>query len=96
MKYEKIWRMYRLPGSMKVWHIDSGPNTAIVNVLGFQIAAQAKSVDIGGNNHPHTWVEFDAEETHLFIINHIAIFAVNMHPERCGTVAAQTESEATK
>src|SRR5258706_11435561 len=33
------WRIYRLPGSREIWHIDSGPGTQVFNVRGYQAHA---------------------------------------------------------
>lgn len=66
------WRIYRLPGSREIWHIDSGPGTQIFNVRGFH-AAESHSVDVGGNNVPRAWIAVDGAEIH--IVNGVAIFA---------------------
>jgi hypothetical protein len=65
------WRIYRLPGSREVWHIDSGEGTKVFNVRGYQ-AAGSYSVDIGGNNVPRAWIEINGQELH--IVNGVAIF----------------------
>lgn len=64
------WRVYRLPGSRNVWHIDSGPNTVVINVAGYR-AAETHSVDIG-DGWPRAWIAIDGQELHL--VNGIAIF----------------------
>jgi hypothetical protein len=51
------WRIYRLPGSREVWHVDSGPGTHIINVRGFVSQVPCRSVDIGGDNVPRAWIE---------------------------------------
>lgn len=42
------WRIYRLPGSRKVWHVDAGPGTAVINVFSWGTnGVPARSVDMG-------------------------------------------------
>jgi hypothetical protein len=65
------WRIYRLPGSRAMWHIDAGCGTPVFNVRGYN-AAESKSVDIGGNNVPRAWIEISGQEFH--IINGWAYF----------------------
>jgi hypothetical protein len=65
------WRIYRLPGSRGVWHIDSGPGTQIFNVRGYH-AADSYSKDIGGEHIPRAWIQIDEQELH--IVNGEAIF----------------------
>lgn len=65
------WRIYRLPGSRAVWHIDSGPGTEVFNVKGYSCATDSESIDIGGNNVPRAWIETTAE---LHIVNGVALF----------------------
>jgi hypothetical protein len=67
-----IWRVYRLPGSRKIWHIDNGPDTQILNVLGVQFDDQTKSVDIGCGV-PRAWLQLEHSELH--VINGVAIFS---------------------
>jgi hypothetical protein len=71
------WRIYRLPGSREVWHIDSGCGTQIFNVRGYKCAADSGSVDIGGNNSPRAWIEVFGE---LHIVNQIALFSFSLEP----------------
>ena len=66
-----IWRIYRLPGSRKMWHIDSGPGTKVFNVTGYS-AEKSYSKDIGGDNVPRAWIEIAEQELH--IVNGIAVF----------------------
>jgi hypothetical protein len=66
------WRIYRLPGSRQIWHIDSGPCTQIFNVRGYRCAADSQSVDIGGDNVPRAWIEVIGE---LHIVNGMALFS---------------------
>ena len=67
------WRIYRLPGSREVWHIDSGCGTQVFNVRGFEANVRTKAVDIGGNNVPRAWIEIDSRYF-LHIINGVAMF----------------------
>lgn len=66
------WRIYRLPGSREIWHIDSGPGTQIFNVRGFN-ASMSHSVDIGGNNVPRAWIEVNDSDLH--IVDGVAVFS---------------------
>ena len=66
------WRIYRLPGSREIWHVDSGPNTKIVNVKNFIIRCHARSIDIG-DGYPRAWIEIN-EDNEFHIINGIAVF----------------------
>lgn len=66
------WRIYRLPGSREVWHIDAGAGTQIYNVHGFH-SAESHSVDIGGSHSPRAWIE--VRESELHIVNDVAIFS---------------------
>jgi hypothetical protein len=67
------WRIYRLPGSREVWHIDSGTGTTIFNVKKYRCAADSQSVDIGGNNVPRAWIEILGADLH--IVNGTALFS---------------------
>lgn len=69
-----MWRIYRLPGSRNVWHIDQGESTTIVNVLGYQ-AEKSYSVDIG-DGWPRAWIEIP-EEYELHVVNGIGIFRIS-------------------
>lgn len=66
------WRIYRLPGSMKVWHIDRGQGTRIINVFGYKINVPSHSVDVE-NQNPRGWIEVDSHSV-LHIIEGIAIW----------------------
>jgi hypothetical protein len=68
------WRIYRLPGSREVWHLDSGPGTDIYNVRGYRCFIPSHSVDIGGTNVPRAWIQIHCGCS-LHIINGIAIFS---------------------
>jgi hypothetical protein len=67
------WRIYRLPGSRDSWHIDSGPETQVLNVRGFEIYAPCKSVDIVCG-FPRAWIEIPRENTQLHVIGGIAVW----------------------
>lgn len=76
------WRIYRLPGSREIWHIDGGrrtkcgqwiSETQIINVQQWNCNVDSRSVDIGGNNTPRAWIEIDSP-CYLHIINGVAIF----------------------
>lgn len=67
------WRIYRLPGSREIWHVDSGSGTAVLNVHGYQCHAPSRSVDIGGSNVPRAWIEI-CGGTELHLIKGIAVF----------------------
>lgn len=69
------WRIYRLPGSREVWHIDSGPETEIVNARGYRCLAPSRSVDVGGNNVPRAWIAIPSS-CFLHLVNGVAIFAM--------------------
>jgi hypothetical protein len=69
------WRLYRLPGSREVWHVDQGDGTFIVNVKGFEIYCRAFSVDIGSGN-PRAWIAIPIVESDLHIVNEIAVWSV--------------------
>lgn len=58
------WRIYRLPGSRRLWHIDAGPGTVVINVYAWQSQLPVYSVDIG-NGMPRAWVEIRG--AHLLI-----------------------------
>ena len=85
------WRIYRLPGSREIWHIDSGPDTLIFNVRGFHAGA-SHSVDIGGNNSPRAWIEVRNCELH--IVNDVAIFARICHLETIRPSVAASEGDS--
>jgi hypothetical protein len=84
------WRIYRLPGSREVWHIDSGPDTKIFNVRGYESSVISRSVDIGGMNVPRAWIEIGECDLHL--VNGFAVFTpkIVVAPEKC--VHAETGS----
>lgn len=70
------WRIYRLPGSREIWHIDGGSGTPVINVRGYNCFAASRSVDIGGANVPRAWIEVNGRESELHIVDGIAHFDV--------------------
>lgn len=96
------WRIYRLPGSREVWHVDSGPGTHIVNVRGFEIYVPCRSIDVGGDNVPRAWIEI-AEvpamrafpnqplNADFYIVGGIAVWvaAVSVLPDAVADAVAQ-------
>lgn len=58
------WRVYRLPGSLQFWHIDSGPGTVVINCLGFMSDVVVRTVHGPGDMQPRFWVEI---EGNLFV-----------------------------
>jgi hypothetical protein len=66
-----IWRIYRVPGSKNLWHIDNGPGTQILNVLGFEINAPCKN-SRDETAFPREWIELSFKETELHVIGGIA------------------------
>lgn len=68
------WRIYRLPGSREIWHIDSGTGTQIFNVRSYVCLVPSRSVDIGGNNVPRAWIEI-CGRYELHLIDGKAVFA---------------------
>src|SRR5258708_30083047 len=96
------WRIYRLPGSREIWHIDAGCGTPVFNVRGYE-ADKSYSKDVGGNHVPRAWVQVDGQELH--IVNGFAIFrypiaekmsqdfALELEPMRCKISDARDESE---
>jgi len=64
------WRIYRLPGSRNFWHVDSGENTPVINVLGYEINVPSHSVDIV-DGWPRAWIALQGE---LHIVNKVAVF----------------------
>ena len=65
------WRLYRLPGSREIWHVDNGEGTQVYNVRGFEMNVPSRSVDIG-NGNPRAWVEIEYVVSEFYIINGIA------------------------
>jgi len=88
------WRIYRLPGSRQAWHVDNGPDTQIVNVIGFEFSGIAvKSVDIGCG-YPRAWIEVPFDGTELHIIDGVATWR-KFDPvcEKQNNNVQQTESQ---
>jgi hypothetical protein len=73
----KIWRIYRLPGSRTVWHIDMGPDTQVLNVTDFICRVDIKSVDIG-DGFPRAWMQIDRETSQLHLVSGVAVFDFNI------------------
>jgi len=67
------WRIYRLPGSKKIWHIDSGPCTPVVNVTGYVSNVPNRSIGVGGENVPREWIEV-CSRYFLHIVDGVAYF----------------------
>lgn len=81
----KNWRIYRLPGSRKIWHIDSGCGTALVNVAGFICHTSSKSVDLPeANRQPRAWIEIPIDGVDFHIIDGVAIFEFSGIHEKAG------------
>jgi hypothetical protein len=72
-----VWRIYRLPGDRQWWRIDGFVDGKIerAEVLAWEATGVTKSVETGGNNHPHTWIETAAEPRTL-----------HLHRCECGNV----------
>lgn len=87
------WRIYRLPGSQKIWHIDSGPGTPVINVRGFETRAEVVSVD-SPNQHPRAWLEISGNEllgnVSVFVVGNVAQFLYDVNTLLpCMTVAKE-------
>lgn len=52
------FRVYRLPGSQRLWHVDTGQGTTVINVAAFMSDVPVKTVDIG-SGVPRAWVEIE-------------------------------------
>lgn len=52
------FRVYRLPGSQRLWHVDTGQGTTVVNVVAFMSDVPVKTIDIG-SGVPRAWVEIE-------------------------------------
>ena len=68
------WRIYRLPGSRKVWHVDRGQGTQVFNVLGYIANVATQSVDVECGAMPRAWIEIPFENTQLHVISGVAIW----------------------
>jgi hypothetical protein len=66
------WRIYRLPGSREIWHIDAGCIRHAFDVKHWRSNVPTNDKDIGGNNVPRAWVEIQNAELHL--IDGVAVF----------------------
>jgi hypothetical protein len=80
------WRIYRLPGSREVWHIDSGCGTQVFNVRGYKCAADSESVDIGGMHSPRAWIQVFGE---LHVVNGMALFSFAWDTEQVKCAVAR-------
>jgi hypothetical protein len=85
------FRIYRLPGSRRFWHIDTGPGTQVWNVHGYDCFTDSRSVDIGGENVPRAWIEISGAELH--VVNGVAIFRFPA-PVQSDTIDGQRETTA--
>ena len=65
------WRIYRLPGSREIWHVDSGEGTQVFNVRGYAAQVPTSSIDGDASKQPRAWIEARGE---FYIIDGIALF----------------------
>lgn len=79
------FRIYRLPGSREIWHVDAGQGTPVFNVRGYECNVPSSSVDIGGNNVPRAWIALQGD---LHIIGGIAVFSRIVVTEKSETSCA--------
>jgi hypothetical protein len=70
----KFWRIYRLPGSRQIWHIDTGDNTPIINVRSFSMDGTCASSVDRGVGVPRAWIEVPYGSTELYIIQGVAVW----------------------
>lgn len=66
------WRIYRLPGSREIWHIDAGENTPVFNVRNYECDTPSRSDGNGGTSQPRSWIAVQGD---LHIIGGIAVFS---------------------
>lgn len=59
------WRIYRLPGSREIWHIDSGDGTQVINVHAWQSSVAVQSFDRGGSIHPRAYISVNFAELYV-------------------------------
>jgi len=88
------WRIYRLPGSREIWHVDSGCGTQVFNVKGYCCAADTESVDISGNHVPRAWIAVNNSELH--IVNGKALFVEQRVADSIQEVANVIRDEKAK
>lgn len=87
---KKPFRIFRVPGSRQFWHIDAGPGTPVINVLGIKIkGCEVETRDVG-DGVPRAWFEVRGE---LFVSNYVAHF---IDWSSCLTGVAMTEKEIVK
>lgn len=93
------WRIYRLPGSRDIWHIDSGVGTDVFNVRGYKCLVPSQSVDIGGNHVPRAWIAV-SRCFFLHLVDGVALFMGREIPPpvcKCASnIEVITETDATK
>ena len=70
----KFWRIYRLPGSRSVWHIDTGPDTPVINVRSLSLDGVCMASVDTGTGFPRAWFEIPYGSTELYIIQGVAIW----------------------
>lgn len=88
------WRIYRLPGSRTIWHIDSGCGTAVVNVTGFKCFVNSEAVDVpNSQKQPRAWIQVNADGVELHVINGIANFSHSSDPVRQTCLVQETIKE---
>lgn len=52
------FRVYRLPGSQRVWHVDTGVGTTVINVFAFMSDVPVRTVK-GDGNPLIAWIEIE-------------------------------------
>lgn len=69
------WRIYRLPGSQKIWHVDTGIGTPVVNVYAWQSQGVKgiKSIDTATQVQPRAWIEIPGEVS-FFVVKNVGVF----------------------
>jgi hypothetical protein len=91
-----IFRIYRIPGSKKFWHIDSGQGSQKFNVLGYDAMVDTTSVDSPEEN-PRARIQIDGDTTDFYVINGRAFFDTKKYPinnvigkDKCGVCLFDT------
>jgi len=85
-----IWRVYRLPGSRQWWHIDSGPETKLINVNSIEFGLTgAYSVDMPDQFQPRAWFELDRAKFDLLLFGqgHFTVDRFIDNERSCHTAA---------
>jgi hypothetical protein len=67
------WRLYRLPGSRRMWLIDSGPGTEILTCTGIQGLFYAREFS-DDNAQPRAWLELVASNLYIDSESGVAYF----------------------